>query len=205
MIEGRDRVEIARRVDTGAGVAVLVPRAAHLVVLLQHGVLDAGFGELCGDQHAGHTGADDQCVHRRREIVGQRRQMCVPEVATDDLGHHRREFRGHLLARGERHQRCDECLVGRLPRRPATVIPVLEGVDDRRADLLLDVLSEPARGVVVHASAPRRAVPIGHPPVVTRHFHEDREQGRDVARRHGCPDLRCGRSRLRTQRNRCHG
>ena len=168
-------VEVARGVDTRAGIGVLQPGAADVGVLLQHHVVDARLGQPDRGEHSRDPGADD---HDPKVRAPRRRG--VRDVEAHVLGRHRPVFRRHGLTDGEVDQ-----LQQRVPGRrrhggQAPCRPRQHGVDGRGPDLGLDLRGEPARVVVLHAPAAGGPIRVGQVPAVAGELVEHRDERREV-------------------------
>src|SRR5438445_3503802 len=92
-------IGMVRRIDAAAGIAIDVPGAAELVVLLDDGVGDAEAPECNSKRDGADPGPDDQDMLLRKPLV--RRTMGPARLARDKshlFAHQRRIFRGDVLA-----------------------------------------------------------------------------------------------------------
>ncbi len=88
LVVGREgvAVEVVADVDPAARVAVLPPRPARPVVLLHHGVRDAGPPEPDGGQQSRHAGPDDHHVEAGPPLRGDAvHPVQVPGIASVEL------------------------------------------------------------------------------------------------------------------------
>ncbi len=65
----REGVEVTRRIDADARIAVLPPGAADLGILFDDNMVVAGLGEFDAGDDAGHAGADHQHLEPRRRLA----------------------------------------------------------------------------------------------------------------------------------------
>src|SRR4029079_14162484 len=87
----RERIVMVRRIDAAAGIAVDVPGAAELGILLDDGVGDAEAAEGYAQRDGADAGADDQHVLLCQPLVRWRPAPAgFPGSETHFLAHQRR-------------------------------------------------------------------------------------------------------------------
>ena len=133
---------MVRDVDPAAGIGVLQPGAAGVLVLLDHDVRHAGLGQAVGGDDAGHPGPHDGDEERPVRVDVVLVPVRRPRVGGDGqlLPHHRevvvdRQAAGHVL------EDAAEVVAGRQRRAHAAAVPEadqgLEGERTDGGDLLL--------------------------------------------------------------------
>src|SRR2546430_5546704 len=100
----RKRIGVVRRIDAAAGIAVDVPGAADLVVLLDDGIGDAEPSQRYTERYGADASADDQHMLLRKGFC--RRLFAPGGMALNKshlLAHQRRIFRRNVLAERRAH------------------------------------------------------------------------------------------------------
>ena len=169
---------MVRDVDPAAGVGVLEPRAAGVVVLLDHDVGHAGLGQAVGGDDAGHPGPDDGDEERPVGVDVVLVPVGRPRVGGDGelLAHHRevvvdRQAAGHVL------EDAAEIVAGGQRRAHAAAVPEADQGLERDGAGRRDLLLAEAALILDH---PRRvdAQVLAQQRQVAGDVGEGREQGR---------------------------
>ncbi|MNV09516.1 hypothetical protein D3C71_1000100 [compost metagenome] len=176
----RVRIDVVGRIDAGARIAVFVPGAAHLGVLLDQNVRDACALQAYGRTQASHARADDQYAVSLRH--GERVALLQREVGiqAQPAGDHRPIGVGDIFAdAGLEHG--DQLFVRGGGKRRRLALPRADdGGVGRLADLVLHIFRQTARVIVLQAPDARALVALGQPMRVAGQVDQHHEQGGDV-------------------------
>src|ERR1700682_2784061 len=133
----RKRIRVIWRIDAAARVAVDIPGAAELIVLLDDGIGDAETAERDAKRDGADACADDQDVVLLQLFAGW--FLCPACVARDEphfLAHHRRIFRRDLFAKRGAHHLQHKFVAGIGDHRLG--LAVCKQLQDGGADFILD-------------------------------------------------------------------
>ena len=185
----RVAVEVVGDVDATPRIDVLQPGPAHVVVLLDDDVVDAGLVEPVGGQQPGHAGTDHHHLQRsiRIELVGPPvRSPLVGARGAQLLVQEGQVVVGRVLAGQEVHQRTQLGVGGHATSRPrfrrgAPAGGVAQGEDRLESQLL-------AGGALVGGQAAVRVAHLGRigPQVVAEQRKIARGVGQRGQQRHHC-------------------
>ena len=171
---------MVRRIDAAARIAIDVPGAAQLVVLLDDGVGDAEAPECNAKRNGTDPGPDDQNMLLRQPLVHW--AMGPALLARDKshlFAHQRRIFRGDVLAEARTHHLQHQLISGVGDVRPGSA--VRKQVEHRGADRLLDFRGNAGVGIGDQADVALGLVGRLQPALVAGHVHQYHQQNADVA------------------------
>ena len=171
---------MVRRIDAAAGIAIDVPGAAELVVLLDDGVGNAETPECNSKRDGADPGPDDQDMLLRKPLV--RRTMGPARLARDKshlFAHQRRIFRGDVFAEAGAHHLEHQLISG--VDNDGRRIAIREQFEYRGADILLDFPGHAGVGIGDQADVALGLVGRFQPALVAGHVHQHHQQDADVA------------------------
>ena len=177
----RERIGMVRRIDAAAGIAVDIPGAAELGVLLDDGVGDAEPAERDAERHGADAGADDQYVLPGQLFVSWR--FAPARLARNKphfLAHQRRIFGCDVLAAERRAHHPQHQIVAGV-RNDRRGLAVLEQLQHRGADFGLDFRRHAGVRIRDQAHVALRAVRRFEPALVAGHVHQHHQQHADIA------------------------
>ena len=176
----RERIGMVRRIDAAAGVAVDVPGAAELGVLLDDGVGNAEPAEVDAERNGADAGADDQHVLLRQLFVGRRfAPSRLARNETHFFAHQRRIFRRDVFAERRAHHAQHQFVAGIDDDRLGFAVG--EQVQHRGANLGLDFRRHAGLRIGDQAHVAPGLVRRLQPALVAGHVEQHHQQHADIA------------------------
>ncbi len=171
---------MVRRIDAAAGIAVDVPGAADLGILLDDGVGDAEPAERDAKRDGADAGADNQ--HMLFGELFVRRTLAPAHFARDEahlFAHQRGIFRCDILAECGAHHRQHQFVAG--VGDHGLRLALFEQFQHGSADLVLDLLWHAGVGIGDQPHVALWLVGWLQPAHVAGHVHQHHQEHADVA------------------------
>src|SRR4029077_18651112 len=173
-------IGMVRRIDAAARIAVDVPGAPELVVLLDDGIGNAQATERDPKRNGTDPGSDDQDVMLRHSPLWWTLAPAgVARYKAHLLPHQRRIFRRDVLAQARAHHLENQLISGVGDDR--LWIAMRKQFQDCGTDLMLDLRGHASVGIRDQADVALGLVWRLQPALVAGHVHQYHQQNADVA------------------------